>query len=241
MPRHRSYAGTMTDHAQNPPHAHETTPAPKLTYVFDAYCGWCYGFEAAFGDFARSRADSAAIEVISGGLFVGSRVGPIGAFTGLHAANERITALTGAQFGPAFRDLVDDGEFVLDSTDAARGFAAVRAQAPHRSVEIAQALQSAFYLQGASLSDARTYRAVADRVGLDGGRAEAEAFTDASSAAAEADFARASNWGVRGFPTVVLEVPGRAPVAIGSATSTADELRAELDGYLGVSSQAGRP
>lgn len=222
----------MTNSPHEPHHSSEISTPVRVTYVFDAYCGWCYGFGAAFADFARSRADSAAIEVISGGLFVGGRIGPIGAFSGLHAINDQITAMTGAQFGAAFRELVDQGEFVMNSTDAARGFAALRAQAPHRGVEIGEGLQRAFYLDGASLADTRTYRSVAERLGLDGKRAESEAFADASSASAQADFARALAFGVRGFPTVLLELPGRAPVSIGSATSTADQLRHEFDHYL---------
>ncbi len=44
----------------------------KLVYVFDAYCGWSYGFAPTLAELVRRHPDL-DVEVVSGGLFTGSR------------------------------------------------------------------------------------------------------------------------------------------------------------------------
>lgn len=72
-----------------------------VTYVFDAHCGWCWGFSEAFGAFVERHADDLDLEVVSGGLFTGSRVVPIASLGFIPEANQRVSALTGAVFGEA--------------------------------------------------------------------------------------------------------------------------------------------
>ena len=98
--------------------------AVKLTYVFDAYCGWCYGFGPAVREFAAANTWRVDLNVVSGGLFTGGRVAPIGTMPNVAGANARIAELTGVEFGSGYRALVADGRFQMDSTAAATGFAA---------------------------------------------------------------------------------------------------------------------
>ena len=129
----------------------------KLLYVFDAYCGWSHGFSGTLHEVA-SRHPELPLEVVSGGLFVGSRRVPIREFGYVQGANAKIAELTGAEFGDAYERLIADGSFVMDSEAAARGVAALRQAAPVRAAELAIALQQAFYADGLSLSDPETYR-----------------------------------------------------------------------------------
>ncbi|MET7335721.1 hypothetical protein [Nonomuraea sp. NPDC005650] len=60
----------------------------RLTYAFDAYCGWCYGLGPALRQFADGNADRIELRVLSGGLFSGPRALPVAAYphipTGAH-------------------------------------------------------------------------------------------------------------------------------------------------------------
>ncbi|MET7473694.1 DsbA family protein [Streptomyces sp. NPDC005648] len=198
----------------------------KLVYVFDAYCGWSHGFSGTLSEVA-SRHPELPVEVVSGGLFTGSRRVPIREFGYVQGANAKIAELTGAEFGEAYERLIADGSFVMDSEAAARGLAALRQAAPARAVELAVAVQRAFYVDGLSLSDPATYRKVAEDAGLDADAVVA-AFEGAEGrVAAEADFHRSASLGVTGFPTL-LAVDGDliAPVAHGHAN--ADEVDRQL-------------
>jgi putative protein-disulfide isomerase len=205
--------------------------AVKMTYVFDAYCGWCHGFGSAVTGFAAANTGRIEFDVVSGGLFTGARVSPIGTMPYVAGANARIAELTGAEFGPGYRALVAAGRFRMDSTAAATGFAALRTVAPDRALESAEAMQHAFYVDGLSLSDASTYRYLGGRLGLD---VEAVLTAFASPRAhtlATQDFTRAAWLGVSSYPTLLLHT-GTGVVRLGGPTSTAAQLTDALDRHL---------
>lgn len=197
----------------------------KLVYVFDAYCGWSHGFSPTLRAVA-ARHPGLSVEVVSGGLFTGTRRVPIRDFGYLDGANAAISQVTGAEFGEAYQQLVADGSFVMDSEAAARGFAALRAAAPDRAAELAVALQSAFYVDGHSLSTPDTYRKVAEAAGLSDDTADAvvAAFSSpAAGEAADADFRRAAELAVTGFPTL-LAVHGDTTAVLARGNATADQV-----------------
>ncbi|MFF1615496.1 DsbA family protein [Amycolatopsis sp. NPDC058278] len=200
----------------------------RLTYVFDAYCGWCYGFGPAVAGFAAANAGRIEFDVVSGGLFTGARVAPIGTMTHVADANARIAELTGAEFGPGYRALVADGRFEMDSTAAAAGFAALRAAAPGQALAAAEAMQRAFYFDGLSLSEASTYRHIAGLLGL----AADDVLTafNARTGAAQ-DFSRAARLGVTAYPTLLLHT-ATGVVRLGGPTSAAAHLTDALDRHL---------
>ena len=198
----------------------------KLVYVFDAYCGWSHGFSATLSEIV-SRHPDLPVEVVSGGLFTGGRRVPIREFGYVQGANAQIAEQTGARFGEAYERLIADGSFVMDSEAAARGVAAMRQVAPHRAAELATALQHAFYVDGLSLSEAATYRTVAQAAGLDADAVVAAFEAPEALTAAHADFRRSAQHGVSGFPTLLAVDGGHVvPLALGHAT--ADEVDRRL-------------
>ena len=200
----------------------------KLTYVFDAYCGWSYGFGPALRTFLDELALTVDVRLISGGLFTGDRVVPIRTFEYVRTGNAKIHELTGAVFGEAYQRLVDEGSFLMDSHAAAVGFATLRTAAPTRALELALAMQDAFYRDGLSLSEPETYRSIAEAHGLDVALVLALFADPTTQIAARTDFAEARRLGVTSYPTLLLHTPaGVAP--IGHATSSAGELMASFE------------
>lgn len=198
----------------------------QLVYVFDAYCGWSHGFSSTVRE-VLARHPELESTVISGGLFTGSRRVPIREFGYVHGANAKVAELTGAEFGKGYERLIADGSFVMDSEAAARGIAALRQVAPDRIVELATELQRAFYVHGQSLSEASTYRIVAQHAGLDADAVVAAFESPDSAAAGQEDFRRAAELGVTAFPTLIAFDGDRSTVlAVGQAR--ADEVNEEL-------------
>ncbi|MDX3646128.1 DsbA family protein [Streptomyces sp. MB09-02B] len=198
----------------------------ELVYVFDAYCGWSHGFSGTLSEVVARRPDL-PVEAVSGGLFTGSRRMPIRMFGHVQGANAQIAELTGAEFGEAYERLIEDGSFVMDSEAAARGLAALRAAAPDRAVDLAVELQRVFYVDGLSLSDPATYRKIAEGAGLDADAVVTVFESPEAKAAAEADFHRAAELGVIGFPTF-LAVDGDQAIELALGRGTADEIEARL-------------
>ncbi|GAB3008715.1 DsbA family protein [Streptomyces pseudoechinosporeus] len=198
----------------------------KLVYVFDAYCGWSHGFSGTLREVV-ARHPGLPVEVISGGLFTGPRRVPIREFGYVQGANAQIAELTGAEFGEAYERLIADGSFVMDSEAAARGVAALRQAAPDRAPELAVALQHAFYVDGLSLSEAATYRAVAQAAGLDADSVVSAFQGPEAPYTAADDFHRAAELGVTGFPTL-LAMDGNAITPLAHGHATADKVDQRL-------------
>ncbi len=214
-----------------PKTANATNEKSHLIYVFDAYCGWCYGFGPHLAAFVARHRDEIDLTVISGGLFLGERVVPAPQLTFIHDANLRITELTGAQFGSAFAARMADPTFAMDSFDAARGFAALRAEAPTRALEAAEAQQAAFYQRGLSLSDPETYRAVAADLGLDPAKVVANFLAPRSESVATDDFRTSRTLGVTSFPTLLIRTPDGQLHRLGGPSSTPAQLDAALAAF----------
>ncbi|MEH0527602.1 DsbA family protein [Streptomyces stelliscabiei] len=198
----------------------------KLVYVFDAYCGWSHSFSGTLREVV-SRHPELPVEVVSGGLFTGSRRVPIREFGYVQGANAQIAELTGAEFGEAYEKLIADGSFVMDSEAAARGVAALRQAAPDRAAALATDVQHAFYSDGRSLSDPVTYGLLAEAAGLDADAVVTAFASPEVRAAAGADFRRAAELGVTGFPTL-LAVDGDSVVPLAYGRATADEVDRRL-------------
>lgn len=99
-------------------------PAPErasLTYAFDAYCAWCYGFGPTLRAFAEDNAHRIRIGVVSAGLYTGARALPTAAHPHLSAERGTITQLTGVAFGTGHEHVLSRGTTVLDSAAAAAG------------------------------------------------------------------------------------------------------------------------
>jgi putative protein-disulfide isomerase len=198
----------------------------KLVYVFDAYCGWSHGFSVTLRQIT-ARHPGLPVEVVSGGLFTGDRRRPVRELGYVQGANAAISEATGAEFGDGYQRRIADGSFVMDSEDAARGMAALRQAAPGRAPELAAALQRAFFIDGHSLSDPATYHEIALSAGLDADAVVAAFLAPWSRAAAEADFRRAAQLGVTGFPTLLADDGDRA-VAVARGHATAGEAGQRL-------------
>ncbi|WP_330333797.1 DsbA family protein [Streptomyces sp. NBC_00536] len=213
----------------------------KLVYVFDAYCGWSYGFAPTLAEVTR-RHPELPVEVVSGGLFTGPRAVPIREFGYVQGANAKISELTGAGFGAGYERLIADGSFVMDSLDAARGMAALRQAAPERAAELATAVQAAFYQDGLSLSDPETFARIAAAVGLDALEVGSALAAPAASLAAEADFRRAATLGANAYPTLLVQDGDRTAVlAVGHAhPDTIDTLLEQFGSARTRSAASGR-
>nr|WSY48728.1 DsbA family protein [Streptomyces sp. NBC_00886]WSY57536.1 DsbA family protein [Streptomyces sp. NBC_00886] len=209
----------------------------RLTYAFDAYCGWCYGFGPAVHEFATANADRLELRVLSGGLFTGPRALPVSAYPHIPGANERITQLTGVTFGDGYRAALADGNVVMDSTDAATGLIALRSQPGVNALDAAAAMQRAWYRDGRSLSAAGVYREIAAELSLDVEAVVAAFTSPAARAEAEADFLKVRRLGVDAYPTLLLHT-AHGTNRLGGPVASADALTRALDQHVAATTAA---
>ena len=204
---------------------------PSVTYAFDAYCGWCYGFGPAVRAFAEANADRIQLDVVCGPLFTGSQARAVGTFPHIPEATKRIEELTGVTFGAGYMRTVADGSTVLNSVDAAAGVLALRSQDHVRPLDAAAAVQHAWAVDGRDLSNPLVYREIAETLHLDADAVVAAFADPATRIRVQAGFRRVRQLGVDSYPTLLLHTK-HGVRRLGGPTSTAEMLTRAFDDSL---------
>ncbi len=177
----------------------------KIIYVYDAYCGWCYGFSPVITAFHQKYQNDYTFEVISGGLITGDRVGPMDPNMAkyIKGAIPRLMEITGVKISDTYINSLGDPNRVNDSMVPAKAMTAFRKFAPNRMIEFASWLQKAQFVDAKDLTQSEVYRdaALAFNISPDDFVREMEA----STADAKSDFMKAQQWGITGFPAVLID------------------------------------
>lgn len=179
----------------------------KVVYVYDALCGWCYGFSPVMEQFYETYSEDLDVEVVSGGMITGQRIGPIGDVAPyIKKAYMDVENATGVKFGDGFlKNILDKGETVFTSIPPAIALSVYKNIAPEHSVKFAAALQKGIYFDGIEPMDFGAYGTIASHFGLEADSFVAKLRDPFYLRKAEEDFRRSNHLGVTGFPTVFIE------------------------------------
>jgi putative protein-disulfide isomerase len=192
------------------------TPKPektmKLYYVYDGLCGWCYGFSPVITAFDTKYNNELAIEAIPGGMITGDRVGPIGEVLSFLSPEDfkRVEDYTGVRYGKNFMEgLLKDGTSTFTSIPSATALMLFKELKPADQVAFAGELLKMVYQDGHAPMDYTAYGTLAEQFGLDATDFSTKMQEDKYLKAAEQAFVQASNLGVNGYPTLILEEDGK--------------------------------
>ncbi|AHD08831.1 DsbA family protein [Phaeobacter gallaeciensis] len=177
----------------------------RFTYIYDTYCGWCYGAAPVINALIECGAD---VTVMHRHLFQGANAYRMGDGFGRMALeyDRRIERLTGQEFSPAYvQDIIRNPDEVLDSGLTAYAAALVHDQRAMAEMKLAQILQRARYVDGVSAGNSEAVRSALLEFGvnrpLDEGRNHARQI---STNAANLQ----SRVGSQGVPTLVMQTDG---------------------------------
>ncbi|MDZ7846635.1 MAG: DsbA family protein [Owenweeksia sp.] len=170
--------------------------------IYDALCGWCYGFSDIITTFKQKHQGQYNFKVLSGGLVTGERVGPIGVVAGyIKEAHKQVEERTGAKFGDAFlTGVLEPGEEIFDSVPAAMAMGLFRNQVPDKQVEFAARIQKAIYSEGLPPTEWTTFGKCAADFGLKPDEFAEKMQHPKLKELAQEEFKVVQHWGVRRFP-----------------------------------------
>lgn len=179
----------------------------KLIYIYDALCGWCYGFSPVMQQIHEKYAGRLDFEVLSGGMIMGLRAGPIGEVAAyIEKAYPDVERATGIRFGEGFlHNILRPGTAIFSSEMPGIALTVFRKHKPEQAVEFAHALQNALYFSGIELSLLENYRPLAEQFGLSGNDFVREMQAEENRYETMLEFQTVANWGVNGYPTVLLK------------------------------------
>lgn len=192
----------------------------KVLYFWDAYCGWCYGFNKLFTKFYKNNTD-VEIEIVSGGLFISQNSKKISEYT---FNNKEIVDMYKVEFGEAYNKVVEEGELVLNSVQPAIALNTVKELLPNsKLLDFAYDMQKKFFIEGKSLSEVGTYLELCEKYDLDYSELALKltiAFKDTNPI--QQDFLKTLNLGIESYPTAVIEKNGEYFDLVGYATEAED-------------------
>ena len=186
------------------------TAKPKIIYVYDALCGWCFGFSPVIEKFEQEHGSQFDFEVVSGGLRTGEQVGSINATAPfIKTAYKDIEEATGIQFGEKFvNGNLKSGEMVLNSLPPAIAMCIFREKFPQKALQFSRLLHQGIYVDNLE-PEGDWYAACAAKLGFDAAEFKEKTKEDKYRQMAEQDFQRAKALGVTGFPAVLLLKDGK--------------------------------
>ena len=180
----------------------------KIIYVYDALCGWCYGFSPVITDIEKKYRDRFDFEVISGGMVTGDRIGSIGEVAPyIKWAYKDVEKATGVNFGNTFlNETLEKGEAIFTSIEPAIALSIFKDFKKEDNIAFAGALQKAIYYDGIEPLNLEAYGKIAQRFGLDSADFVSKMEDTYFKNLAYEDFKNAAAFGVRGFPTLIAEI-----------------------------------
>jgi putative protein-disulfide isomerase len=182
----------------------------KVIYIYDALCGWCYGFSPVMTQFQETYKDQLTFEVVSGGMIIGSRIGPIGDVAPyIRWAYKDVENATGVKFGDDFlHKTLKIGKAIFTSIPPAIAMSVFKTMDFPNSVQFSAALQKGIYFDGIEPENLEAYGKIASEFGLNSESFIQKMKDPLYTKLAEEDFKKSQSLNVSGFPTVYLESEG---------------------------------
>ena len=202
---------------------------PKLIYVGDPMCSWCYGISEHLAEVKLHYDSRLDFEIILGGLrpYNKQTMPELKSFLTGHW--EEVHKASGLEFS---YDILDREDLAYDTEPPCRATVVVRHQSPNQAFEFFKEAQKTFYVENQNMNLASSYHPILKKLNLDVSRFDAAFASDEMKEAVRKDFERSAALGVTGFPALLLEYEGKR-YFIARGFSSAEEMISRIEGVLG--------
>ena len=178
----------------------------KLIYIYDALCGWCYGFTPVIEELLQQFGNEMEVDVLSGGMFLSANHRPASAmYNYISQAHKQVEAVTGVKFGPAFLEEYLRTDDIMDSEKPSIALTVFKQYQPAKALSFAHDMQLALNYEGKSLNDDDTYRQLLAKYQLPVDEFLDKMKEDANRYDTIQEFKQVEQWGITGFPAAILD------------------------------------
>jgi len=146
-------------------------------------------------------------EVLSGGMVVGDRIGPIkdAAPPNILEIYERIESFTGTKFGEEYLAKVAEGDSLRNSEIPAAALAVFKSHQPKQAIAFAHNLQEKLFVDALEIDDQQLYESLATEFGLNGPKFYEQMQLPEVMESARYEFALAKQLQVTGYPQLLVQ------------------------------------
>ena len=199
---------------------------PKLIYVGDPMCSWCYGISEEFSQTMDHYGDEIELELVMGGLRAG---GGEEWNTSFREFLRHHWEDVGMKSGQPFKfDLLDRESFDYDTEPACRSVVAVGEIDESKMLPFFKAVQQGFYLENRDPKSAEFYKSICEGMDIDFSLFTSKFESATIKGKTAKHFQRASLLGANSFPTLFLEYKGQRH-NIAKGYSTFEKMKGRID------------
>ena len=175
----------------------------NLIYIADPMCSWCYGISNELSRLKDAYSSTLGFKLVLGGLrpYNTETMADLGEMLKHHWTE--VEKRSGRNFK---HDILNDASFVYDTEPPSRAVVSMRHLKPNSEFDFFKDIQEAFYQKNMNTNSLDTYLALIERHEVNEDEFEESFNSDTMKEMVRKDFAFASEIGVNGFPTLLLEV-----------------------------------
>lgn len=205
----------------------------EVIYVYDALCSWCYGFSGVMSKIYQDYKNDFSFEVISGGMILGDREGPISNSSELIKAHlPRVEETAGVVFGEGFWKVLEEGTQFQSSEKPSIALSVFKSFLPEQAVLFAADLQKAKYTDGIDLSADESYLPIINKYGINPEDFKQKLNSDEFKQAAYYEFALARQLQVSGYPAAFIKVDDRNFHMIAKGYADYETMKLRIENVL---------
>jgi putative protein-disulfide isomerase len=181
---------------------------PKIIYIQDPMCGWCYAFGAVMDEMQEKHSDAFDFLAVNGGMVLGESIRPISSMSDyILKAYKRIEEMSGIQFGEAYIELVKKGEYICSSETPGMALTVFKSFHPDKSIAFSHDIHYAHFYNGKSLNERETILEIVREYGIDEKDFIARMNNNELKQLFEGEVSEVRQLGIQGFPTVLCQKP----------------------------------
>ena len=203
---------------------------PKIYYVMDLMCGWCYSFSDVVTKIQEEFKDQVDFTIVPAGMWLDNDVKKMspGFSDFIRSNNVRITELSGKEFGEDYYSLLSNSNTVLDSLPGSKAINVINNLENQARFRYLKMLQKEFFINGKNMNDVEVYSNVAEDLGIDSDLFKKEFSSQELIDQTFKQFNFASELNVRSFPSLVLDNNGSYSL-ISSGYSSFEEVKTRIE------------
>jgi len=201
---------------------------PKLIYFGDPMCSWCYGFAPELEKVVTKLSDKVTLELVMGGLRPYNKQTMVELKSFLTEHWQEVNHRSGQTFK---YDILDDTQITYDTEPPSRAVVVVRSISPKQEMEFFKEVQKLFYQENKNLHLAESYFPVLKALNIDKTLFTKNFESENFKQKIKEDFTKSADYGVRGFPTLILQ-NGSDLFLISNGYSSSEDIIEKINSKL---------
>lgn len=135
---------------------------PKIYYVYDPLCGWCFAYAPIMEKLANEFKDQVEFVIIPGGMIVGDNVRPIREIAPyLLQAIPQLEEVSGVKIGAPYISMLKEGSYTASSYNPSLAMVVFKSFQTGRDMEYAHKVQQSYFIEAKDIMGDSLYRDLA--------------------------------------------------------------------------------